>query len=243
MARRRRRPARRSCGVDPSRRRALLAVLAGTVLLALLAAGLILFKNIRRAIGREHVQPVPSTLPRPHRPPLNSVNPNQPSINVEAEAAGQGGAQMAKDGADAKLGWRPAVKAEDTPQVVGYKIFFLLLLLVLLLLILLSVYAWASYPKYEEVQGLVNAANQSAVQAAKQQPAASAQKPTASTIEVDYTVAAVNPAAAWEQARSDWLTHLKDLGQLFLLTPVFPLMGAVIGYIFGDRRSQESKDT
>jgi hypothetical protein len=26
---------------------------------------------------------------------------------------------------------------------------------------------------------------------------------------------------------------IKELGQIFLLTPVFPLIGAVLGYIFG----------
>jgi hypothetical protein len=38
---------------------------------------------------------------------------------------------------------------------------------------------------------------------------------------------------AWLDARSAWVTSLKDLGQIFLLTPVFPLIGAVIGYMFG----------
>jgi hypothetical protein len=35
----------------------------------------------------------------------------------------------------------------------------------------------------------------------------------------------------------DWITSIKDLGQIFLLTPVFPLIGTVIGYMFG--RQQE----
>jgi hypothetical protein len=39
--------------------------------------------------------------------------------------------------------------------------------------------------------------------------------------------------AAWRSARERWVSDIKDLGQLFLLTPVFPLLGAVIGYIFG----------
>jgi hypothetical protein len=36
-----------------------------------------------------------------------------------------------------------------------------------------------------------------------------------------------------QDARAAWLGQLKDLAQVFLLTPVFPLMGAVLGYIFG----------
>lgn len=39
--------------------------------------------------------------------------------------------------------------------------------------------------------------------------------------------------AAFRQARADWLSSVKDLGQIFLITPVLPLIGAVLGYIFG----------
>ena len=39
--------------------------------------------------------------------------------------------------------------------------------------------------------------------------------------------------AAFREARADWLTSVKDLGQMFLITPILPLIGAVLGYIFG----------
>jgi hypothetical protein len=146
---------------------------------------------------------------------------------------------MGANGASASSSrWRfeAAVKDTDPPQVVGYKIFVRLLLLVLLLLGLLTFYAWVSYPKYEEILGLVDSANASALRVTSVPPTTSR---NSGSPEVDYTVAAVNPAEAWEQARRAWLTNLKDLGQLFLLTPVFPLIGAVIGYIFGERRGRE----
>jgi hypothetical protein len=38
---------------------------------------------------------------------------------------------------------------------------------------------------------------------------------------------------ALQDARVAWVAQLKDLGQAFLLTPVFPLLAAVLGYIFG----------
>jgi hypothetical protein len=38
---------------------------------------------------------------------------------------------------------------------------------------------------------------------------------------------------ALQDARVAWVAQLKDLGQVFLLTPVFPLLAAVLGYIFG----------
>lgn len=44
-------------------------------------------------------------------------------------------------------------------------------------------------------------------------------------------------------AQTDWLTSVKDLGQLFLITPVFPLIGAVIGYIFGVSRQASADAT
>jgi hypothetical protein len=42
-------------------------------------------------------------------------------------------------------------------------------------------------------------------------------------------------ADVMRQARSDWIASIKDLGQLFLITPLFSLIGVVIGYIFGHR--------
>jgi hypothetical protein len=34
-------------------------------------------------------------------------------------------------------------------------------------------------------------------------------------------------------ARAAWVAQLKDLSQAFIFAPVFPLLGAVVGYIFG----------
>jgi hypothetical protein len=49
----------------------------------------------------------------------------------------------------------------------------------------------------------------------------------------------VDKLEAVRRLRGDWLQEVKDLGQLFLLTPVFPLIAAVIGYIFGVRNSDK----
>ena len=48
-----------------------------------------------------------------------------------------------------------------------------------------------------------------------------------------------DPWKAYQDARDSWVTQIKDLGQLFVLTPLFPLMGAVIGYIFGKANSEK----
>jgi hypothetical protein len=42
-----------------------------------------------------------------------------------------------------------------------------------------------------------------------------------------------------QQAKAEWVSSIKDLGQIFLITPVLPLLGAVLGYIFG-RHEQAS---
>lgn len=39
--------------------------------------------------------------------------------------------------------------------------------------------------------------------------------------------------AAYTKARADWVASVKDLGQLFLITPILPLLSAVLGYMFG----------
>ena len=83
---------------------------------------------------------------------------------------------------------------------IGYRIFKWLLLVAGLLLLLLVVYAWQTYPAASDIDDVVGA---NASDQAR--------------------------LAAMESARAAWLTSVKDLGQLFVLTPVFPLIGAVIG--------------
>lgn len=101
---------------------------------------------------------------------------------------------------------------------IGYRIFKWLLLLITTLLLLLVVYAWRTYPDATAVD--------------------------------DLLVAGATPPerlAVLEALRSSWLTSVKDLGQMFVLTPVIPLLGAVVGYIFGVSRqlsaSEQALDT
>ncbi len=47
--------------------------------------------------------------------------------------------------------------------------------------------------------------------------------------------------AAYSKARADWVSSVKDLGQLFIVTPVLPLLSAVLGYMFG-RNEADSND-
>jgi hypothetical protein len=57
----------------------------------------------------------------------------------------------------------------------------------------------------------------------------------------DSTTDAASSSSALPASPSSqdaWVASIKDLGQIFLLTPIFPLIGAVIGYMFG--RQQQS---
>jgi hypothetical protein len=42
----------------------------------------------------------------------------------------------------------------------------------------------------------------------------------------------------YQQLQAEWFSRLKDLGQLYVLTPLLPLLAVVLGYIFGRRSGQ-----
>lgn len=97
---------------------------------------------------------------------------------------------------------------EATRDRVGYRIFKWLLTLVFVLFAILTVYGRWTYPSTEEVEGIL------------------------------LSTPGADKAAVASELRADWLQRVKDLGQLFVLTPIFPMIGAVIGYIFGVRKSE-----
>jgi hypothetical protein len=92
---------------------------------------------------------------------------------------------------------------------IGYKIFRWLLALAGVLIVALICYAALTYPRTSQVNDLIGA-----------------------------SAGQIDPVEASRRLHADWLQELKDLGQLFLLTPVFPLIAAVIGYIFGVRNGK-----
>ncbi len=99
-------------------------------------------------------------------------------------------------------------ESESGSARLGYRLFKWLLILAFFLLLGLMGYAWWTYPTSADATGLLP-------------PAAS----------LDARLDAVR------ELRRDWLQQVKDLGQMFVLTPVLPLISAVIGYLFGVRRN------
>lgn len=89
----------------------------------------------------------------------------------------------------------------------GYWIFLWLLGLVVVLVALLVLYGLKTYPRLAEVRELVTADS------------------------------SIEPLQAWREMRDEWVVQFKDLGQVFLVNPIVPLLGAVLGYIFGSRQA------
>ncbi|MGH8906820.1 MAG: hypothetical protein ACRD0K_09970 [Egibacteraceae bacterium] len=56
-----------------------------------------------------------------------------------------------------------------------------------------------------------------------------------------YPSTAAAPPALWQEARAQWFGQVKEMGQIFILTPLLPLLGAVLGYMFG-RQEQKTED-
>jgi hypothetical protein len=48
--------------------------------------------------------------------------------------------------------------------------------------------------------------------------------------------------AAWHEAQKEWFANLKDVGQLFVVTPLLPLLGTVLGYTFGRREAPSNNE-
>ena len=94
----------------------------------------------------------------------------------------------------------------------GFRIFKWLLLVIAVMTGLIALFAWQTYPDASAYLPSMKATPSGT---------ASPRPPTAEEL------------ASWQTAEASWRTSVKDIGQLFLLTPVFPLLGAVIGYIFG----------
>lgn len=92
---------------------------------------------------------------------------------------------------------------------IGYRIFKLLLAFSVLLLAALFFYAWVTYPNADAILK-------------------SAEFPQGTTFP--------QKLESLDAERQAWTTNIKDLGTIFLVTPVFSLVSAVVGYIFGVSR-------
>jgi hypothetical protein len=96
---------------------------------------------------------------------------------------------------------------------IGYRIFKWLLLLTVAVMIALGTYAATTFPTADDIKGLLPAGASSA-----------------------------DIFRFTRELRGAWVSDIKDLAQVFLLTPVFPLLATVVGYIFGRSHSVQAGD-
>jgi hypothetical protein len=102
---------------------------------------------------------------------------------------------------------------DDLLPHLGYRIFKWLLVLAFVLLLALIAYAGITYPT------------------------------PADAVQVTAGTTAGERIEALRELRNGWLQQVKDLGQMFILTPLFPLIGAVVGYLFGVRKAEAGDKT
>lgn len=98
------------------------------------------------------------------------------------------------------------------PRTTGYLIFKYLLGLTALMFIAYAVVVSATYPD------------------------------TGTVLRLTEGMEAADRLAAAEKMRADWVQQTTSLGQLLIFGSLIPLLGTVIGYVLGDRRSQGPGD-
>jgi hypothetical protein len=59
--------------------------------------------------------------------------------------------------------------------------------------------------------------------------------------EVERMAGGATAISVHRELTGEWFARIKDLGQLFILTPLLPLLGVILGYIFG--REQQGSST
>jgi hypothetical protein len=91
----------------------------------------------------------------------------------------------------------------------GFRIFKWLIILSIIIVAILVTYAYKTYPSADAILR-------------------TNQFPPETTFPQKLEILAAE--------RATWVSNIKDLGQLFLVAPIFSLVGTVVGYIFGVSR-------
>lgn len=149
--------------------------------------------------------------------------------------------------------------------MIGWNAFLALLIFLSILFALLAVFAFATYPRLADF-ALIFGAPRIATGAAAEDSSEATPRPRTTTprsgaqgdtqrasdrkkgadgkkAEVKRRKGAVKSRAklaigAWQEARTEWFGEIRQIGQLYLVAPLIPLLGTVLGYIFG--RQQET---
>lgn len=155
--------------------------------------------------------------------------------------------------------------AQPSLRVIGWNAFRLLLGFIGVSLALLTIYAWFTYPRLGDFTKLAAPPSPSASPRTLTSPSSAPPAPTPSatgntgpangsgsgSAAPAVSTSSASPATPtttdavtmWSTARKDWEGQLRDLGGLFIITPLVPLLGTILGYIFGRQESQGSGAT
>jgi hypothetical protein len=106
-----------------------------------------------------------------------------------------------------------ASEAATPPLIrVGYKLTIALLLLIVGVFLWVLVYAWVTQP------------------------------PSLSRVKEFFPMDTAKAFDSYERLRTSWLTQIKDLLQLLVVSLLVPLVATVIGYIFGRKEAQGEEE-
>jgi hypothetical protein len=95
-----------------------------------------------------------------------------------------------------------------TLVIIGWRVFLVLVAFIGVSYLVMAVFAWSIYPHLSAFGTEMNTPE----------------------------LCASGTVARWRNAHEQWLATIKELGQLFIVTPLLPLLGAVLGYVFGRER-------
>jgi hypothetical protein len=98
--------------------------------------------------------------------------------------------------------------------IIGWRAFLVLVAFIGVSYVVMAVFAWSIYPQLSTFGIEVNAPG----------------------------LCAPGTVARWQDTHEQWLATIKELGQLFIVTPLLPLLGAVLGYVFGRERRDPSQE-
>jgi hypothetical protein len=140
-----------------------------------------------------------------------NVPPTAPTSSAQVVHATPPPRLLIDDVVGRELGGKATAHYEEPPRMLlGYWVFLWLLGLLAVFAGLLVVYAVCTFPRFSDIQAAL--ANQSQADMLK----------------------------AYTDARSAWVGQFKDIGQLYVISPIVPLLGAVLGYIFGHQTSKST---
>ncbi len=114
--------------------------------------------------------------------------------------------------------------SSDARIKVGRSILIWLVPFVGLALLIFTVFSFWTYPQFSDFKDLRGCPTTAS---------ASAEEPSDSVACTQEQLPGPEALELWSQARAEWVTQTKDLGQIFIVSSLLPLLATAIGYMVG----------